>query len=433
MTNLGFAYLDGDGVAVDKKAAEEWFVKAAETGDADAEVALGTRYAQGDFGEVDYVKAVEWWLKSAQQGNAAAMWYLGTVYRRGEKGVEKNLSLSFDWFKRSAEAGDLDGMKSLGLAYLQGLGTVADEEKAKEWLIRAAENGNSSAECTLGALYARDDYWDKNLIEAVKWWTLAAEHKNAQAMCNLGQLFSDTDLDDGTIQLDLEKARKWFRDADEAGNEDAAYFLGLDASSALGKRYETYSDWQKEFKVANSEPGVARRILRKAGSWFQKPLDIPTANDDLAGACLRWLARIARYQEDLENAKDLYRQAAEKGDEKAKKELAEMESNEDTVVEPNVVEESRPSVPAAPQASVAPPPSAVPSVPVSTVPPPAGDETGRAEALFLRKARRLKRNDGRIDPDETKELRELAVELGLSALRREELIEQVEEEYEAGI
>ena len=31
-----------------------------------------------------------------------------------------------------------------------------------------------------------------------------------------------------------------------------------------------------------------------------------------------------------------------------------------------------------------------------------------------------------------KELRELAAELGLSVLRREELLEQVEEEYEAG-
>ena len=427
MTNLGFAYLNGDGVTVDKKIAEEWFVKAAKTGDADAEVALGTSYAQGAFGEVDYVKATEWWLKSARQGQAAAMWYLGDVYQRGEKGVERNLRLSFDWFKRSAEAGGLDAMESLGLAYLQGLGTVADEEKAREWLVRAAEKGNSSAECMLGSLYARDDYWDKDLAEAVKWWTRAAEHMNALAMCCLGQLFSDADLGGGTIQFDLEKARKWFHDADEAGNEEAAGFLGLDVLSALGKRYETYSDWQKEFKVANSEPGVARRILRKAGSWFQKPLDVPTANDVLAGVCLRWLARIARYQEDLEDAKDLYRQAAEKGDEKAKKELAEMESNGDTAGEPNVVAKGQPSVSAAPQGSVVPPPSAAPAVP-----PPAGDEMERAEALFLRKARRLKRNDGRIDPDEKNELRELAAELGLSVLRREELIEQVEEEYEAG-
>ena len=435
MTNLGFAYLNGDGVAVDKKAAEEWFVRAAETGDADAECALGTRYAQGAFGKVDYVKAKEWWEKAAEQNYLIAMWSLGDMYQFGEDGVPQDRILAFIWFKRAAEAGLPDAMESLGLAYLQGWGTIADPDKAKEWLIRAAENGNSSAECTLGSLYARDDYWDKDLAETVKWWTQAAEHGDATAMGNLGRLFSDSDLKDDVIHFDLEKARKWFHDADEAGNEDAAYFLGLDVLSAMGKRHETYSDWQKEFMAANPEAGAARRILRKAGSWFHKPMDAQTDNASLAGACLRWLARIARYQEDLEKAKDLYCQAAEKGDEKAKKELAELESGGVVAAATNAAPEVSPAVPKAPvpamATSVEPPKPE--TVPPSVVQTPVGDEASRAEALFLRKARRLKKNDGRIDPNEKLELRELAAELSISVLRREELIEQVEEEFEAGV
>ena len=149
---------------------------------------------------------------------------------------------------------------------------------------------------------------------------------------------------------------------------------------------------------------------------------------------MRWLARIARCQENSEGAKDLYRQAVENGDENAQLELAEMESKGDTVEEPEVMAESQPSTPdmaatpAAHKETVVPPVAVVAPV----VPPPADDETSRAEALFLRRARRLRRNGGRIEPDEKRELRELAAELGLSALRREELIEQVEEEYEAG-
>ena len=453
MTNLGFLYLVGDGVMHDAKMSEEWFVKAADTGDADAECLIGTLYARGAFGKVEYVKAKEWWEKSAEQCNLTAMNELGIMCLQGFDDAPQDRRQAFDWFKMAAEAGLPDAMEQLGLAYLQGAGTDVDEEEAKKWLICASDKGRTSAACTLGSLYARDDYWDKDLSEAVKWWERAAEHGDTTAMCNLGCIFSDPDLSDNVIQIDMDEARKWFQKADDAGSECAAYHLGLDVLGVLGNRYETYAEWQKAFKALNPEIGPVRRILRKAGSWFQKPLDAHTDDASLAGACLRWLARIARYQEDLENAKDLYRQAVEKGDEKAKKELAEMESNGDTVGDSNVMTESQPSVSAGSQVFVAPPPSATPSVSVvhsipvapqatvaapgsatvPPVPPPADDEMGRAETLFLRKARRLKRSEGRIDPNEKSELRELAAELGLSVLRREELIEQVEEEYEAGI
>ena len=369
------------------------------------------------------------------------MWNLGDVYQRGEDGVEKDLEKSFAWFRRGAEAGDADAMESLGLAYLTGDGTAIDEEKAKEWLIRATENGNASAECTLGSLYARDDYWDEDLAEAVKWWERAAEHGDVTAMQNLGCIYSDPDIKDDAIHLNLEKAREWFRKAVDNGCEDAMVDLGLDVLGSLGRRYETYADWAADFKALYQEKGLAARILRKAGSWFQRPLDAHTKDADLAGVCLRWLARLARYQEKVDQAKELYRKAAEQGDEKAKAELAEIcaggGASEDAK---GTVKEDRPAVPAVsdvssePAAPAMPEPPAPPSVlPAPPVAAPVGDETNRAEALFLRKARRFKKTGGLIDESEEDRLRKLAEELGISALRREELIEQVEEEFEAGM
>ena len=253
-------------------------------------------------------------------------------------------------------------------------------------------------------------------------------------MCNLGQLFSDPDLGGDGIHVDLETARKWFRNADTAGNVDAAYYLGLDALGSLGRPFETYAEWQAAFRGENSEADLAKRILREATVWFRKTLAAHAGDTHLAGTILRWLARIARYQENSEGAKDLYRQAVENGDENAQLELAEMESKGDSAEEPDVVEETQTPPPEMTAPPVAQKETAVPSVAVAApvVPPLVDDETSRAEALFLRRARRLKRNGGRIGPDEKKELRELAAELGLSVLRREELLEQVEEEYEAG-
>ena len=54
------------------------------------------------------------------------------------------------------------------------------------------------------------------------------------------------------------------------------------------------------------------------------------------------------------------------------------------------------------------------------------DEKVEAEKVFLSRARRFKTDDGVIDPDERKELDSLAERLGISILRREALIEQVE-------
>lgn len=60
-----------------------------------------------------------------------------------------------------------------------------------------------------------------------------------------------------------------------------------------------------------------------------------------------------------------------------------------------------------------------------------GDATD-AERIFLRKAMRFKRNDGRIESAERAQLVDFANEFGISPLRREDLIEQVECEYESG-
>ena len=192
------------------------------------------------------------------------------------------------------------------------------------------------------------------------------------------------------------------------------------------------------FQKTHSEKGPTVRILRKASSWFQKPVDAQTGNVNLAGACLRWLARIARYQENIEEAKELYRKAAENGDEKAKVELAEIDAvDHGAECVASAMNDKPPSTPVMQKtdAAVAAPvrlPPVTSSIPIEQpVPAPAGDEASRAEALFLRKARRFKKNDGRIDKDENGELRELAEELGISAIRREELIEQVEEEFES--
>jgi TPR repeat protein len=54
--------------------AVKWYIKAAEMGNADAQVNLGCFYHFGHAVHQDYAKALEWFTKAAQQGDAGAQY-----------------------------------------------------------------------------------------------------------------------------------------------------------------------------------------------------------------------------------------------------------------------------------------------------------------------------------------------------------------------
>jgi uncharacterized protein len=62
--------------------------------------------------EKDYIKAVEWYTKAAEQGNADAQNNLGNRYYNGE-GVEKNYEKAVEWFTKAAEAGNTKALRNL--------------------------------------------------------------------------------------------------------------------------------------------------------------------------------------------------------------------------------------------------------------------------------------------------------------------------------
>ena len=68
----GLRYYNGDAVKQDFAAAMEWFKKAADQGNAEAQDKIGSRYENGDGVPQDYAEAVKWYRKAADQGNAEA-------------------------------------------------------------------------------------------------------------------------------------------------------------------------------------------------------------------------------------------------------------------------------------------------------------------------------------------------------------------------
>ncbi|WP_232091633.1 tetratricopeptide repeat protein [Aeromonas caviae] len=74
---LGVMYENGLGVKIDYVKAEAWYMKAAEQGLADAQLALGVLFATGLGVIRDHDKAVTWYKKAAEQGQVDAQFNLG--------------------------------------------------------------------------------------------------------------------------------------------------------------------------------------------------------------------------------------------------------------------------------------------------------------------------------------------------------------------
>ena len=80
--------------------------RAAETGDANAQVALGWIYSSGNGIPVDKARAARWYRLAAEKGNLNAQRALGWMYFEGQ-GVERDLKESALWYHKAADQGDI--------------------------------------------------------------------------------------------------------------------------------------------------------------------------------------------------------------------------------------------------------------------------------------------------------------------------------------
>ena len=91
--------------------------------------------------------------KAADKGNVNAQYYIGKLYYKG-KGIEKDYKKAFEYLKKAAEQGHVDAQYYLGKCYYDGKGVEKDYEKAFEYLKKAADKGHIDAQYNLGFCYA---------------------------------------------------------------------------------------------------------------------------------------------------------------------------------------------------------------------------------------------------------------------------------------
>lgn len=161
--------------------------KAAEEGDASAQVKLGRKYEKGEGVTKDYAKAAEWYRKAAEQGNAEAQNNLGWCYKNG-KGVTQDYVKAVEWYKKAAEQGDDFAQVVMGACYYHGDGVTQNYAKAVEWFKKSAAQGNANAQHSLGVCYENGEGVTKNYAKALEWYKKAAAQGNADAQKQIERL-----------------------------------------------------------------------------------------------------------------------------------------------------------------------------------------------------------------------------------------------------
>ena len=180
--HIGYMTYQGEGVAVDKAKAVQWYRKAAAQGNRDAQYNLAVAYGFGDGVTRNDAEALLWYRRAAEQGSAVAQYSLGVSYALGEGAVHSD-GEALKWYRAAAAQGYADAQYNLAEMLRAGRGAPASEREALHWFREAARNGNAAAQYQLGRYYRDGNEAERDLSEAIHWYTLAAAqgHREAQA------------------------------------------------------------------------------------------------------------------------------------------------------------------------------------------------------------------------------------------------------------
>jgi len=188
---LGTAYDTGRGVAADPSAALHWYEIAAERGNAEAMFDVGVMYDSGTGVARDRAEAARWYEQAARAGHARAAYNLGLLYQQGD-GVRRNLATAARWFRAASHGGLAAGTSKLAAlepsptrpaedpdylraeALIQQRGLAAAGPDMLPPLRRAAERGIKVAQYDLAFLYENGLGVGTDWVEAYIWYSRAA-------------------------------------------------------------------------------------------------------------------------------------------------------------------------------------------------------------------------------------------------------------------
>jgi hypothetical protein len=286
---LGVAYLYGQGVAADPERGTAWMRRAATKGFSRAQFAYGNRLYWGWGNTTPNKKeGFEWWLVAAENGNATAMLEIGRTYLYGSEGVPgQDLIQAEKYFNQALAAGATEAETFFGLlqavkaekARKAGDAKAVEQASQKQlaYFQSGAQKGASFAMYRLALMYHYGDYVKVDLQKAVEWYTKSTAAGSVDSAEALANLYA---YDTGLGKAQPEEAAKYFRIAIDLRSETA----GIELADLIREgKIKATSQTSKE-AVQLYEQTVAKNPLRAAASLSEVYLKGELVTKDLKKA-----------------------------------------------------------------------------------------------------------------------------------------------------
>ncbi len=224
----------------------EW-TQAAELGVREAQWLLARCYDEGFGVERSDLPAISWHIKAAEQGYPPAQNHLGSCYLNGN-GVPQDNAEAVKWYHRSAEQGYAIAKANLGWCYDTGSGVAQDEAEAVKWYCEAAEQGDCTSQFNLGVHYEWGSGVEQDKQEAIKWYRKAADQRYEKAADALERLISEVETEKKDKEEKAKAAEERFLKAcREVLAEGTLSLYDCDRLRVLGGSLEVSEQLRKQF------------------------------------------------------------------------------------------------------------------------------------------------------------------------------------------
>jgi TPR repeat protein/dienelactone hydrolase len=220
-------------------------------------VAMGDRYREGRDVNKSVETALEWYTKAADQGDAQADEDLAEIFGKGE-GVPASPQRSLRWLIQGVTAKGAAGGWSegnLAAAYRYDLYGFGDLAQARHWYQASLEHGNGWSGYELAVMNDQGLGGPIDPAAAMACLTTGAEADDPIANCELARRY----LHGIGVSQDNSKARVYFEKAAER-DKNSRIYLAYMAEEGIGR-------W-KDQAVANE---AYDKDLGKENSWSASP------------------------------------------------------------------------------------------------------------------------------------------------------------------
>lgn len=257
---LGRCYKEGWVVEKNYTESMKWYKKAADQGSAEAQCSLAKYYFEGNGIDKDETKALMLYKEAAAQGYEEAKAFLIELEQKNRRIKVAN---EFSTIKYRAESGDKESQYRLGRCYEIGENIVKNYEEAFKWYKKAADNGHVLAQERVGHFIENGIAVSKDINIALQWYQLAANQGYIVAANRLKLLNQSSDINNfsnnnATILYEsaqnyykkgeFPKAVEYYRKAAEIGLPEAQNSLGVCYQLGIGvtENYREAISWYKK-------------------------------------------------------------------------------------------------------------------------------------------------------------------------------------------